>query len=161
LVDKKVEDDDCPECPEKQKKMEEQKKIDAKPATRLSLRDRILNVNDRRQELVKVPWWDDAEVLMKSLTAGDWAELQQKAQIKFQNGVPISAVKEWSNIEIVIKCAFDPATGSKLFTAADHDMLAQKHPGIIDLLGNVADSLSGLSQTELAQSREDFRKTRG
>lgn len=144
----------------KAEKEREEKKIDAKPATRLSLRDRILNVNDRREEVVCVPQWG-AKVLMKSMTAGDWADLQQRAQIKFQNGLPISAVKEWSNIDIVIKCAFDPNDGSKLFTVADHDMLAQKHPGVIDLLGNVADRLSAIAPAEATQAREDFPKTRG
>ena len=138
-----------------------EKKTEAQPSTRISLRDRILNINDRREELVKVPMWGDEEVLMKSLTAGDWADLQRRAEIKFKNGMPISAVKEWSNIDIVIRCTFDPKTGDKLFTEADRGMLSQKHPGVIDLLGNVVDRLSGMSQVEQKQAREDFPKTRG
>jgi hypothetical protein len=171
-VKKEIEDnEDCPECPKKQKKleeqrmMEEQNKIKAKPASRLSLRDRILNVNDRREELVRVPWWgdggDEVEILMKSLTAGDWAELQQSVQLQFKDGAPSGVIRQWSNIEIVIYCAFDPETGSKLFTRADHDMLASKHPGTIDFLGSVSDRLSGLSADEVKQARANFRKTRG
>ena len=98
----------------------------------MSLRDTILEADDRRSEIVDIPEWG-VKVLVKSMSAK-------------QRGQMVEMVKDKSMVavDICLALVLDPDTGDRVFDPADRDALASKNGDIIDRLAQQVLRISGV-----------------
>lgn len=114
----------------------------------VSLRDRILNAPDIQHEVVTVPEWG-VDVQVRSMSARERADMFQEAA----TGGELDFVKLFPSL--VIACTYDPATGEKLFTAADLDRLLEKSGSALELVATAAMRVSGMDKDAAARAGKD------
>ena len=86
----------------------------------MSLRDRIIAVDDTQRELVNIDEWG-VEVEIRGMSGAARASISQDAAdnngaIDFRKMMP----------EIVVQCVFDPKTGEQVFDPSDKDVVMGK-----------------------------------
>jgi len=107
----------------------------------MSLRDRILNAKDTREEIVDVSEWGWGKVLARNLTGLERAILSKLSTFSV-NGKMTS---KQTAADTVILGSYDPATGEKLFTETDRNALLTHNSAPLDKIAGVINELSGLS----------------
>ena len=115
----------------------------------MSLRDRILAVDDIPSETLSVPEWG-VDVLVRGMTGADRAAILERAvtpegTVSFAQFYP----------EVVITTVHDPETGGRLFDEEDRDLLMQKSGAALDRLATVGLRLSGMTEDAVKASGKD------
>ena len=108
-----------------------------------SLRDKILAAQDIPAEVVTIPEWG-VDVLVRGMSAGDRITLMQNAFDQATQQVNMSIVYP----DVVVACAFDPASDEAIFTDADKPAILAKSSAAVEKLANVGLRLSGIGKDE-------------
>ena len=116
----------------------------------MSLRDRILNATDTREELVDVGEWGWGKVLCRNLTGLERAALSKLSTFRV-NGMMTS--KQTAADTCILGC-YDPDTKEKLFKETDRDALLLHNAAPLDKLAGVINELSGMA----IESEDDVTK---
>ena len=116
-----------------------------------SLREQILEINDIKSETIKIPEWNDLEVQVKSITAGQRSAIIDKCMNKKSGDVDTNAFY----YQTVIACAADPSTGEPLFTEADISVLKTKSSSALDAITNTANRINGLGEAEVTSMEKN------
>lgn len=115
------------------------------------LRKTALNAEDIEKEIVPVPKWG-IDVEVRGMAATDRFRLLQTSsvdgKVNFQRWFP----------DLVIACVFDPATGEKIFEAADREALLAKSGKVVGELAEIASRLSGLSDADVEAAKTTFQE---
>lgn len=106
----------------------------------MSLRDRIIAVDDTQRELVKIDEWG-VEVEIRGMSGAARAAISQDAannngNIDMRRMMP----------EIVVQCVYDPETGERVFDGADKDIVMGKSGAALDKIVAAAMRLSGFGE---------------
>jgi hypothetical protein len=109
----------------------------------MTLREQILNANDRREEKIGVPEWGNAELLIIGQTAATRARWLQTAVV--DGKLDFSRVYA----DLVIACAHDPETRLPVFEETDRDALNQKSGAALELVAQAAIRVNALSATAI------------
>ena len=116
----------------------------------MALRDRILNANDTREEIVDVSEWGWGKVLCRNLTGLERAALSKLATFRVSGQM----TSKQTAVDTVILGAYDPDTKQKLFKETDRDLLLTHNTAPVDKLATVINELSGLGM----DSEDDIKK---
>ena len=112
----------------------------------MGLKDQILAANEGQSEKVPMPEWE-CTIEMRSITAADLEAWQWETYQ--QNKDDTRANKSNLRTRLVVRCAFDPDTGEKVFTDADVDALNLKPSKIIERLYKVAEKLNAVTEKDV------------
>lgn len=124
------------------------------PVTTVDLRAAILGLEDATNELVKIPEWGDLELEIRSLSGKERAALLQDAA---NNGGKIDLAKMYP--DLVILSSHDPATGKRVFAAADRGAVGDKNGAALERIAQVAMRLSGLSEDAVPEAKGNSSDT--
>jgi len=116
----------------------------------MALRDRILNANDTREEIVDVSEWGWGNVLCRNLTGLERAALSKLATFRVSGQM----TSKQTAVDTVILGAYDPDTKQKLFKETDRDLLLTHNTAPVDKIATVINELSGLGM----ESEDDIKK---
>lgn len=119
---------------------------------KLSLRDQIFNAQDIQEEIITVPQWGNAKILIKGLDGKARSDLMS-GTVDAKGNVNISKMY----MDLVIQSCFDPETGEKLFSIGDIQALQKKSGAALDVIQQAAMKLSGLD----SEGRQDMAKNFG
>jgi hypothetical protein len=103
----------------------------------VSIRDRIIAVDDLQRELVKIEQWG-LEVEVRGMSGAARAAIVQDAA---DNNGNVNFAKMMP--EIVVACVYDPQTGEQVFGADDKDLIMGKNGAALEKINTVAMRLSG------------------
>lgn len=109
--------------------------------TKNALRDKILQAQDLRSELLDVPHWG-VKVEIRTLTAKERSSLIGKAMNRQTGDIDYGILYPL----LVVACTYDPETGEKVFTEADTDALGGKSGAAMEHIAQKAADLSGLTE---------------
>ena len=109
----------------------------------VSIREKILNADDIRQEIVSVNEWG-VKLLVKGMTGSQRARMMSSAVDRKGN---MDFEKMYA--ELVISGSYDPESGEKIFSSADKDALNEKSGGALEKIAKVCMNLSGLTDEEM------------
>jgi hypothetical protein len=103
----------------------------------VSLRDRILAVDDTQREIVKIDEWG-VEVEVRGMSGAARAAISQDAannngNIDMRRMMP----------EIIVQCVYDPETGEQVFADDDREVVMGKSGAALDKIVAAAMRLSG------------------
>lgn len=115
----------------------------------MSLRDRIIAVDDTQRELVKIDEWG-VEVEIRGMSGAARASISQDAANNNGN-VDMKRMMP----EIVVQCVFDPETGEQVFDNADKDAVMGKSGAALDKIVAVAMRLSGFGEKAVDEAGKD------
>lgn len=119
-----------------------------------SLREKILNADDRRSEQVDVPEWG-VTVEVRGLSGADRAAFLADA-VTDEGKVDFTRV--WPSL--LIAGVYDPESGEPVFQAADRDAINAKSAGVTERLAKIVQRLSGLDEDAVAQGKGGSGKSR-
>lgn len=119
----------------------------------MSLRDRILAVDDSQREQLVVPEWD-MTIEIRGMSGASRASITQDAadnngSINFGKMMP----------EIIVGCVFDPETGEQVFTSDDRALVMEKSGAALDKIVTLAMALSGFGEKAVDEAGKDFSST--
>ena len=106
----------------------------------MSLRDRILAVDDSQREQLVVPEWN-MTIEIRGMSGASRASITQDAA---DNNGTINFGKMMP--EIIVGCVFDPETGEQVFTADDRALVMEKSGAALDKIVTLAMALSGFGE---------------
>jgi len=112
----------------------------------VSIRDRIIAVDDTQKEIVKIEEWG-VEVEIRGMSGAARASISQDAA---ENNGNINFLKMMP--ELVVQCCFDPETGEQVFEASDKDLVMSKSGAVLDRIVTVAMRLSGFGQNAVDEA---------
>jgi hypothetical protein len=118
-------------------------------------KEQILAAQDLETEEVSVPAWGGS-VLVRSLTARERGQLMASIVDQKNNGRTLKLV------EVQVRtCAMAivDANGVRMFGEEDIAKLARKSSGALQLVFEVAQRLSGMSDEQVEELVEDFDET--
>lgn len=120
----------------------------------MSIRDTILNAEDRPAEIVDVPEWE-VKLEVRGLSAGEAIDFYDSATRR-EAGETVVDRKKWAP-GLLVACCYDPESGERVFDAADVEAIGRKSSAAVTRVSQVAARLSGLGGTvEDRQVAEDF-----
>jgi hypothetical protein len=104
----------------------------------ISLRDKILNAQDIKSEVLNVPEWG-VDILIKSLTGKKRAVVMGEAMDK-------DGKMNFENMyaDMAITSSYDPNTQQLIFESTDRNVLNEKNGGILEKIAQVVIRISGL-----------------
>jgi uncharacterized Rossmann fold enzyme len=101
------------------------------------LRSRIFGIDDIPVEMVDVPEWG-VTIEVRGMTGGDRAAIMQEigesGSVDFTTFYP----------DVVIKTAYDPSTGVRIFSEGDRAAILTKAGLVVDRIASVGLRLSGM-----------------
>jgi len=106
----------------------------------MSLRDTILNADDRQSEQMDVPEWG-VTIELRGLTGADRAAFLADA---VTDDGKVDFTRVWPNL--LIAGCYDPDTGEPVFTQLDRDALNTKSAGVTERVAQRIQAISGLSE---------------
>lgn len=109
-----------------------------------SLRERILEKDDRPSELIEVPQWGE-KIKVVGMSAKERAKLLRRITNPETGEMDIELMYPM----LAIATAHDPESGEKLFSDDDIDALNDKSGAAMEVLGSAASRLSGMNQNEV------------
>lgn len=119
----------------------------------MSLRDQIFAIQDIPSEMVEVPEWG-VKLEVRGMTGAERTRIMDLA-IDNKGGMNLQFVYP----EIVIATAFDPETGTQVFTPNDRGTLLSKSATALDRLAGVGMRLSGFTEEASDEKGKDFSAT--
>ena len=106
----------------------------------------ILAINDRQQESVVIPEWNDAEVFIRTMGAVERAKYEAKLMSLKDAGLD---ERMWTiKLTLVVLCACDES-GNRLFTDDQFEAVADKSADAIDRLFDVINRLNLVTQDQV------------
>lgn len=104
-----------------------------------TLAQQIFAANDRRATTVEVPEWG-VEIELRSLSVRERQALldQARALDDDADAAPIYA-------RAIIACAYDPATGERVFTEGDMEALLDRSAAAVDRLAPAVMEVNGMT----------------
>jgi hypothetical protein len=119
----------------------------------VSLRDRIIAVDDLQREIVKIDQWN-LEVEVRGMSGAARAAIVQDAadnngSVNFQKMLP----------EIVSQCVYDPETGEQVFGPNDKDLIMSKSGAALEKISSVAMRLSGFGENAVDEAGKGSSST--
>lgn len=120
-----------------------------------ALREQILSASDISSEVVTVPEWGGAKILVKGMTGTARNQFLREA-FDEKTGKP-----QFDRMypEIIIATAHDPETGDPIFGALDRDALNSKAASATERLAKVGMRLSGLDDGAVEAGKADSTGT--
>lgn len=117
--------------------------------TKINLREKILNTDDIKTELVTIEEWG-VELEIKALTGKKRAEIMTSAmneqgKMDFEKLYP----------DLIITSTYDPETKELVFEKTDRDMLNQKSGGALEKIAQIAIKLSGLNPDSVEKAQKN------
>ena len=119
----------------------------------MSLRDRIIAVDDTQKEIVKIDEWG-VEVEIRGMSGAARASISQYAA---ENNGNINFLKMMP--ELVVQCCFDPETGEQVFDSKDKELVMGKSGAALDRIVNIAMRLSGFGDKAIDDAGKDSLST--
>ena len=119
----------------------------------MSLRDRIIAVDDTQKEIVKIDEWG-VEVEIRGMSGAARASISQDAA---ENNGNINFLKMMP--ELVVQCCFDPETGEQVFDSKDKELVMGKSGAALDRIVNIAMRLSGFGADAIDAAGKDSSST--
>lgn len=119
----------------------------------MSLRDRIIAVDDLQREIVKIDQWG-VEVEVRGMSGAARAAIVQDAA---DNNGSVNFAKMMP--EVVVTCVYDPETGEPVFTQADKDTIMSKNGAALEKINTVAMRLSGFGADAIDVAGKDSSST--
>jgi hypothetical protein len=103
-----------------------------------SLRDKILNAQDIKSEILNIPEWE-VDILVKSMTGKKRAlvmgeAMDKKGKMNFEN----------MYADLAITSSYDPETLKLIFEPTDRNVLNEKNGGVLERIAQVVIRISGL-----------------
>lgn len=126
---------------------EESTKLNVAPPK--SLRNRILESKDIKEEVIEVSEWEGVKILVRGLTGKQRAMLLTAVA---GNTSKPDAEKLYP--QIMVMCCFDPETREPIFTSADKDSINAKSGIVLERVAQLVMGLSGLTN----ESMDNLRK---
>ncbi len=114
-----------------------------------TLRDQILNSDDRGSEVVDIPEWG-VKIEVRARTVGEQFDLIDS--VRRADG---ELDRKLLAVETVIACCFDPDTGERVFDPADRDTLLGKSSQAFGRLLEAANRAAGLEEEAVVVSSLD------
>lgn len=116
-----------------------------------SIRDRIKNADDGSSTTITIPEWDDVELSVVSMSAGQRAQIFDAMQANDGN-MPLELFWRVS----LISCVLDPDTGERVFTNDDAEwLLAEKSADVIQRISEVCLQVSGMTEEAVDTAGKD------
>jgi hypothetical protein len=115
------------------------------------LKAQIFAADDSNAEVIDVPEWGSAKIMVKGMTGKDRARFFRESQGK--DGRPDF---EKFYAELLIATVCDPEDGTRLFEVADKDALLKKSGAVLNRISQVAMRLSGMTQEAMEEAEEDL-----
>ena len=116
-----------------------------------SIRDRIKNAEDGSSTTITVPEWDNVELCVVSMSAGQRAQIFDAMQSNDGN-MPLELF--WS--VSLIACVLDPDTGERVFSNDDAEwLLADKSADVIQRISEVCLQVSGMTGEAIDTAGKD------
>ena len=119
----------------------------------MSIRDRIIAVDDTQKEIVKIDEWG-VEVEIRGMSGAARASISQDAA---ENNGNINFLKMMP--ELVVQCCFDPETGEQVFDSKDKELVMGKSGAALDRIVNIAMRLSGFGDKAIDDAGKDSLST--
>ena len=119
----------------------------------MSLRDRIIAVDDTQKEIVTITEWG-VEVEIRGMSGAARASISQDAA---ENNGNINFLKMMP--ELVVQCCFDPITGEQVFDASDKELVMGKSGAALDRIVSIAMRLSGFGDKAVDEAGKDSSST--
>lgn len=119
----------------------------------MSLRDRIIAVDDLQREIVKIDQWG-VEVEVRGMSGAARAAIVQDAA---DNNGNVNFAKMMP--EVVVTCVYDPETGEPVFTRDDKDTIMSKNGAALEKINTVAMRLSGFGADAIDIAGKDSSST--
>lgn len=119
----------------------------------MSLRDQIFAIQDIPSEMVEVPEWG-VKLEVRGMTGAERTRIMDLA-LDNKGGMNLQFVYP----EIVIATAFDPETGTQVFTPNDRGTLLSKSATALDRLAGVGMRLSGFTEEASDEKGKDSSAT--
>lgn len=119
----------------------------------MSLRDQIFATQDIPSEMVDVPEWG-VKLEVRGMTGAERTRIMDIA-LDNKGGMNLQFVYP----EIVIATAFDPETGTQVFTPNDRGTLLSKSATALDRLAGVGMRLSGFTEEASDEKGKDSSAT--
>jgi hypothetical protein len=119
----------------------------------VSLRDRIIAVDDLQREIVKIEQWG-LDVEIRGMSGAARAAIVQDAA---DNNGNINFAKMMP--EVVIGCVFDPLTGEQVFDSEDTESIMSKNGAALEKINTVAMRLSGFGADAIDAAGKDSSST--
>lgn len=105
------------------------------------LRDRIFAAEDNNSSLITIPEWDDVELKVTSMSAGQRAQIFEAMQAN-EGNMPLELFWRVS----LISCVLDPETNEQVFDEADAErLLATKSADVIQRISEECLAVSGMA----------------
>jgi hypothetical protein len=114
--------------------------------------EEILNMNDERTELVKVPEWNNMEILCKNLTGADRAQLASMLKMDAETN---QVTTKSNSADVVVLGAYNPETGDRIFTQSQKVALLMKNNAPLERLASVIQRLSGLTKEKADEAEKN------
>jgi hypothetical protein len=119
----------------------------------VSLRDRIIAVDDLQREIVKIEQWG-LDVEIRGMSGAARAAIVQDAA---DNNGNINFAKMMP--EVVIGCVFDPLTGEQVFGSEDKESIMSKNGAALEKINTIAMRLSGFGVDAIDVAGKDSSST--
>lgn len=117
----------------------------------MSLRDKILAADDIASEIVEVPEWD-CLIEVRGMNGADRSRILETAASSEDGKIGIGSMY----VETVIASAYDPDSGTRIFTEADRDVLMSKSASAIDRIATVGMRLSAMDAKATDNAKVTF-----
>lgn len=111
-----------------------------------SLFDDIVEADDLDYEDVPVPEWKNRTVRIQSLSGEDRDAYEAKQVALRNQGKDVELRLANFRAKLVAKCMVDPATGERVFSDKQVQLLGRKNGRVIKRLYNIAQRLSGMTE---------------
>ena len=116
-----------------------------------SIRDRIKSADDGSSKTITIPEWDDVELQVVSMSAGQRAQIFDAMQANDGN-MPLELFWRVS----LISCVLDPTNGERVFTQDDADwLLGTKSAAVIQRISEVCLEVSGMTDNAIDTAGKD------
>jgi len=117
----------------------------------MTLRDQVAAAADWKTRTMVVEEWDNAKIELRSPSQAAFSRFTRNHPLIFVGGA--DAVEAFPFI--VIMCSFDPATGEKVFSDEDAELLSGKDFSIVQRIANEAMELISLSGESVDEAKKD------
>ena len=115
-----------------------------------SIRERILAADDIKVEMVPVPEWG-VDIEVRGMNGVDRGAILDAAAA---NDGETTASTMF--LDVVLATAYDPISGTRIFTDADRGALAQKSAAALDRVALVGMRLSGMEGQAVDDAKKQF-----
>lgn len=125
--------------------------VNIMPKEKIKPRDFIKGFEDITKKVVTVPAWNDMKIEMRSMRGLDRIAIFSQHTRDQKAGKPKKAEPDWDPERVfpilVVKTAFDPETGERIFEDEDVDWITTKNANAFEILVAAAMEVNGLSPT--------------